>query len=139
MFARRKNRGFTFIELLVSLTIIALLAAIFIPRFVRARYRAYHSACMQNERTLATALESYQVDNKVYPDNLGMLVQAGRQYIQSLPHCPSDPATTYNSMYEVSPERNAFTISCPGMHNIQLSDVRDNYPQYNASGLMVDR
>jgi prepilin-type N-terminal cleavage/methylation domain-containing protein len=93
----RHRRGFTFIELMVAISIIAVLMAIMLPRLVEARYQAYHSACIENERNIATALESYQVDNRGYPPSLLTLSQdPAKAYISTVPVCPSDPAQPYN-------------------------------------------
>ncbi len=59
--------GFTLIELLIVVAIIAILAAIAIPNFLQAQVRAKISRVEGELRTLATALESYRVDNDNYP------------------------------------------------------------------------
>jgi type II secretion system protein G len=64
---RRDQRGFTLIELLIVVAIIAILAAILIPNFLRARLQARISATKGNIKNIATALESYFVDNDAYP------------------------------------------------------------------------
>ena len=60
------NKGFTLIELLIVVAIIAILAAIAIPNFLAAQVRAKVSRTKAEMRTLATALESYYVDNNQY-------------------------------------------------------------------------
>ena len=60
-------KGFTLIELLIVVAIIAILAAIAIPNFLAAQTRAKVSRAKAEMRTLATALESYDVDNNTYP------------------------------------------------------------------------
>jgi len=59
--------GFTLIELLIVVAIIALLAAIAVPNFLEAQTRAKVSRAKNDLRTLATALETYRVDNNDYP------------------------------------------------------------------------
>ncbi|MBS2033736.1 type II secretion system protein [bacterium] len=127
------KRGFTLIELMIALAIIAILAAISIPRFMVARYRAYLSACLVNERNIATALESYRNDNRVYPPVMTTLVQANMGGdINKLPTCPSAPSVSY--VYEASVDGEAFTVSCPGYHHYQLSGHLAGFPQYSATG-----
>lgn len=60
-------RAFTLIELLIVVAIIAILAAIAVPNFLEAQTRAKVSRSLADIRTLATAIESYAVDNNKYP------------------------------------------------------------------------
>jgi prepilin-type N-terminal cleavage/methylation domain-containing protein len=57
------RKGFTLIELLIVVAIIAILAAIAVPNFLEAQVRAKVSRVKADMRSLATALESYTVDN----------------------------------------------------------------------------
>lgn len=63
------NRAFTLIELLIVVAIIAILAAIAVPNFLEAQTRAKVSRVKSDMRSIATALESYCVDNNKYPPN----------------------------------------------------------------------
>lgn len=60
-------KAFTLIELLIVVAIIAILAAIAVPNFLEAQTRSKVSRVQADLRTLATALESYRVDNNRYP------------------------------------------------------------------------
>ena len=61
------GKGFTLIELLIVVAIIAILAAIAIPNFLAAQVRAKVSRVKAEHATIATAVESYYVDNNAYP------------------------------------------------------------------------
>lgn len=63
------RRGFTLIELLIVVAIIAILAAIAVPNFLEAQTRAKVSRVKSDMRSIATAFESYHVDNNVYPES----------------------------------------------------------------------
>ncbi len=66
-----KGKGaFTLIELLIVVAIIAILAAIAVPNFLEAQTRSKVSRAQADLRTIATALESYRVDNAAYPFDL---------------------------------------------------------------------
>lgn len=60
-------KGFTLIELLIVVAIIAILAAIAVPNFLEAQVRAKVSRVLSDQRTIATALETYRIDNNQYP------------------------------------------------------------------------
>lgn len=82
---RPRERGFTLIELLIVVAIIAILAAILIPNFLRARAQSQVSASKGNIRNIATALESYFVDNNIYPTELSSLTTT---YMRTIPDEP---------------------------------------------------
>jgi len=62
-YAPNAQRGFTLIELMVVIAIIAILAAILIPNFMHARAESQTTACEANEKQIATAVEEYAVDH----------------------------------------------------------------------------
>ena len=61
------KKGFTLIELLIVVLIIAILAAIAVPNFLEFQTRAKVSRVKSDQRSLATAVEAYYVDNNEYP------------------------------------------------------------------------
>src|SRR6187401_1687051 len=67
MHLHRKIHAFTLIELLIVVAIIAILAAIAVPNFLEAQVRAKVSRVRNDQRSLATGIETYFVDNNTYP------------------------------------------------------------------------
>ena len=64
----KKRKGFTLIELMIVIAIIAILAAVLIPNFMRAREASRLNACKSNLKNISTAIETYSNDNDgVYP------------------------------------------------------------------------
>lgn len=64
--------GFTLIELMVSISIIALLTALVVPNFMGARERANDSQRRQSMVAMKNALRLYYNDNQSYPPGTGV-------------------------------------------------------------------
>ncbi len=61
------KQGFTLIELLIVVAIIGILAAVAVPNFINAMLRSQISRAQADQRSLATALETYAIDHNHYP------------------------------------------------------------------------
>src|SRR6516225_4957944 len=60
-----KNRGgFTLVEIMIVVAIIALLAAIAVPNFLRARKRSQATRELEDLRLLDSAIDQYAIDNQ---------------------------------------------------------------------------
>lgn len=59
----RRLRGFTFAEMIVTLSLILLIAGMLFPVFVRSRESARRTQCQSNLKQLVTALHLYAQDN----------------------------------------------------------------------------
>ena len=59
-----KNRGgFTLVEIMIVVAIIALLAAIAVPNFLRARKRSQATRCLEDLRIIDSANDQYAIEN----------------------------------------------------------------------------
>lgn len=114
----RIRRGFTLIELLLVMVILAVLAAIVVPKFTSRSEQARKTAAGQDISAFELALDSFEVDNGHYPssdEGLGALVTQ-----------PSD-ASNWHGPYlkEVKndPWGHPYIYRYPGQHNTNGYDL----------------
>ncbi len=80
---RKKDAGFTLIELMIVMAIIGILSVIAIPSYVSAVRHAREAVLKEDLHVLRNAIDSYTADKQKAPQSLDDLVQEG--YIRSIP------------------------------------------------------
>ena len=96
------RRGFTLIEILVTISIIALLTMIGITNFRVANQKARDGRRQGDLEQIKAALELYRTDQNVYPTTAewpgvgGTLAVGGTTYMQTV---PEDPLSAYSYYY----------------------------------------
>ena len=89
---KKMLKGFTLVEIMIVVAIIAILAAVAIPNFVRYRKTSQMNACISNLKQLQAAIEQARMANE-YEGNMTDLV-ATDKFIKVTPTCPAGGAYT---------------------------------------------
>jgi prepilin-type N-terminal cleavage/methylation domain-containing protein len=119
----KRRGGFTLVEIMIVVAIIALLAAIAVPGFLRARKRSQASRVINDLRLIDSAVDQYAIEsNKKSGDSVPVLewtkyLKAGTNlYVtgndiltnsygpQTVDTLPKVNSTTYNSLSDVAPD-----------------------------------
>lgn len=82
----KSMRGFTLIELMVVMLIVAILAGLVAPSVVNSLDKARESALQENLHVMRKLLDDYYADKGRYPDALDELVE--QRYVRSIPRDP---------------------------------------------------
>lgn len=82
----QRTRGFTLIELVVVMAIVALLAALVAPRYLRSVDVARERALQVSLATMRDAIDQFAADRGRYPQALDELV--GAHYLRRVPEDP---------------------------------------------------
>jgi general secretion pathway protein G len=109
-------RGFTFVELMVVLTIVVILITMAIPIYNRTIIRSNESVLKNNLFTLRTVIDNYTYDKQKAPQNLQDLVSEG--YLREIPF---DPMAGSNQNWRTIMEDAAQSVnqSEPGIFDVK--------------------
>jgi general secretion pathway protein G len=117
-------RGFTLVELLLVMTILAILAGIVLPKMAGRGEQARQTAAQTQIETFGTALGAYEVDNGNYP--------RGRDGLQALVVRPRDAINWHGPYMEKGipddPWHKPYIYECPGHHNPSGYDLYTTGP-----------
>jgi type II secretion system protein G len=90
----RRAAGFTLIELIVVMAIVALLVALAAPRYFRSIERARENTLRTSLNVMRDAIDQFESDKGRYPDSLDELVET--HYLRAVPVDPmTDSATSW--------------------------------------------
>jgi general secretion pathway protein G len=96
---RNRIRGFSLIELMVVMAIIAALVTIALPRYRNSLDHAREVALQSNLRALRDSIDRHHEDRGRYPESLQALVEA--HYLKSIPVDPvTESAQTWVAVVE---------------------------------------
>ena len=86
------KKGFTLMEMMIVLTIIAILASISVPMYQAVVLRAKEAVLKDNLHGLRSVIDQYTADKKTAPQSLEDLVDAG--YYREIPEDPITESST---------------------------------------------
>jgi general secretion pathway protein G len=113
---RRWRLGFTFVELMVVITIIVILITMAIPIYNNTIRRSKETVLKQNLFTLRTVIDNYTFDKQKAPQSLQDLVSEG--YLRAV---PNDPMTGSNTTWRTEMEDALQSVnqSEPGIFDVK--------------------
>ena len=113
--AVKLKKGFTLIELMITIAIIGILVAIAFPQLAAYRNRGFNATSMSDLKNMAICQEAYFADNRTYSLSTVDLVAYG--YVQS-PGVSSTITGANNLSYSMKASHTSsdhtFSISGPG-------------------------
>jgi general secretion pathway protein G len=125
------RNAFTLVELLLVMTILAILAGIVLPKMAGRGEQARESAAKTQISTLETALGAYEVDNGNYPRSL-----------QDLMSRPRDAMNWHGPYMEkdipLDPWGHVYVYQHPGRHNPSGYDLYATGPDGTLYGNWTD-
>jgi general secretion pathway protein G len=109
-------RGFTLIELMIVMAVIAILISIAVPIYNKSITRAKESVLRNNLFTMRTVIDEYTYDKQKAPQTLQDLVSEG--YLRTI---PTDPMTASSDTWKVIIEDtlNAVNQTEPGIFDVR--------------------
>ena len=120
---RLQHSGFTLVEMLLVLVILATLAAIVYPKVMGRSEQARVTAAQTQIANFKTALDAFEVDTGYYPK--------GRNGFNDLLVQPRDVTGWHGPYLESIPKdpwNNDYVYECPGKHNPSSYDVSSPGP-----------
>lgn len=113
--APKGEDGFTLIELVIVMAIIAILASIAVPSYLASVKSAKEAVLKEDLHVMRDAIDSYTMDKGKAPQGLDDLVQAG--YLKSI---PTDPMTHSSETWVTSTDDTLESIdqSEPGVNDV---------------------
>jgi general secretion pathway protein G len=98
----KNARGFTLVELMVVLAVIALLLSIAVPDYMGRMQRAEEAVLQENLAVMRDALDKHYADAGRYPASLEELV--AKRYLRAI---PKDPFTQSSATWVAIPPADA--------------------------------
>ena len=113
-------KGFTLIEIMIVVAIIAILAAVAIPNFVKYRNESQRSSCISNMKQLQTAGEQFLMVKGVSATPSLSDLCGATLYIKKTPTCPYDTSGSYTLSVDAATKM--VLVTCPNVGDTNCSE-----------------
>jgi general secretion pathway protein G len=124
-----QRQGFTLVELLLVLVILAVLAAMIIPKFTKRSEQARIAAATSDIANLGTALDAFEIDIGRYPTS-----DEGLKALFEQPSNAKDWKGYLKKPVGNDPWGHAYVYRAPGSHNATSYDLYSYGPDGNEGG-----
>lgn len=94
----RKQAGFTLVELMVVVVIIAILAGVVVVNYAGRTQAAYESRIRADFKAVEDAIQFFQMDTHRYPENIEELMQSDAEGWNG-PYLKKPPVDPWNEYY----------------------------------------
>lgn len=117
---RSRPSGFTLVEVLLVLLIIAALVLIALPKYMRAVYNARVRGCQSQIKIITTASQAFFARNRVWPQTVEEMCRTTAPSwvvgppLEEVPYCP------FGTPYELEPVLQDGTVGVPTLGNPQV-------------------
>ena len=119
----RANRAFTLVELLLVLSILALLAGLVLPKLVGVGDKAKVKTTITQIGSFKSALDMFEVENGKYPPG-----RNGLNDLVTKPRYASSDWHQYMEKIPLDPWGQPYIYECPGRHNPNSYDLSSAGP-----------
>jgi len=123
--ARRRERGFTLIELMIVISIIVILTGIAVGMYQTSLLHAREAVLREDLQTMRTAIDNYTMDKLQAPQSLQDLVDA--HYLHAVPKDPVCQNTDWVLHY-------GDTVISPDQTGTGVDDVHSGCEQNGSDG-----
>jgi general secretion pathway protein G len=106
---RKKDAGFTLVELMIVMAIVGVLMAVAIPSYLGAVRQAREAVLKEDLHVLRSAIDSFTADKQKAPQSLDDLVSEG--YLKEI---PVDPMTRAKDTWQ--------TTQSDSLHSLDQTD-----------------
>jgi prepilin-type N-terminal cleavage/methylation domain-containing protein len=127
------RRGFTLIEIMITISIFIILTTLAVPNILRSRVAADEGAAIGNLKALSNACQNYHINMGSYPDELSDLSTEDPPYIDSI--LGAGQKQGYQFIYGSS-DSDHFTVNANSAHSGLL---RGKYFYLDESGAIRSR